>query len=74
MRVIRKVENFFDFPFFDYETEIGNDYKDQDSGYNSDTENNLNMSQKIYNHGDFISEPDSEAEPDEGIKENLDNE
>ncbi len=40
----------------------------------SDIENNFNISWRLYNPDDFISDPDLEAEPDEGIQENLDNE
>ncbi len=65
---------FFWFSIFDDEFEISNDYEDYDSGYNSDVENSLNTSQIIYNHDAFISDPDSEAEVNEGIQKLIDNE
>ena len=50
------------------------DDSDDDSGNESDTENyyiNRDRLARNYDLDDFISDPDSEAEPDEGIEEDL---
>ncbi len=78
MRAIGNVEIFCGISSVDNKIEIDNDYydsyEDNDSGYNSDVENYLHRPQRIYNPDDFISDHDSEAEPDEGVQEDIDSE
>ncbi len=57
----------------EYDSGNGSD-KEYNSGNGFDIETNLNLSQRINIHDDFISDPDSEAEPDEGVQEDIDGE
>ncbi|XKL69626.1 hypothetical protein PGB90_007395 [Kerria lacca] len=85
MRTIRNIEDLFGLQFFDNKIEIDDeifefykisdpDYEGYDSGNEYDIKNYLIRSQIIYNPGDFVSDPDSEIEPDEEIQEDLDDE
>ena len=65
------LEDLYDFEFYEPPDP---DYESDDFGNDSDPKNyfnNLYRSRSDYNPDEFISDPDSETEPDEGIQEDL---
>lgn len=84
MRAIRNLEDLYGYEFGneindDEFEESGLNYESDDSGNDSDPKNYFNNLYRprsrsfVYGFDpeDFISDPDSEAEPNEGIQEDL---